>query len=233
MVAQMLPGGLIGRSAHMGLLTMHNAYDYIAEQWHSSFREQTYVDRVLGYVDKILDGLPAGAKVLDLGCGTGHPIAKYMVQRGYHVVGVDQSEKMLAIAKEVVPEAEFIHDDMVELQLADKFAAAIAWDSVFHVERKHHAAIYRKLANALELGGRLLLSVGGTDVDSSIEDATAADSRVEGFTSEMFGHTFFYSGYAPGVALQLLTAEGFEIEVWEVDDPSSRGHIAVIARKVA
>jgi hypothetical protein len=41
----------------------------------------------------------------------------------------------------------------------------------------------------------------------------------------------FYSGYAPKVARKLLEAEGFEIEVWEVDDPSSRGHIAVIAKK--
>jgi hypothetical protein len=49
----------------------------------------------------------------------------------------------------------------------------------------------------------------------------------------MFGHTFFYSGYEPEVARNLLEAEGFKVELWEVDDPSSRGHIAVIARRVA
>src|ERR1044071_3391209 len=165
---------------------MQDSYDHIAEQWHSNFRGQAYVDRVLGYVDKVLDGLPPGAKVLDLGCGTGNPIARHLVQRGYRVIGIDQSEKMLAIAKQVVPEAEFIHGDMVEIQFTDKFGAAVAWDSIFHVERKYHSAIYRKLANSLEIGGRLLLSVGGSDVDSG----------AEGFTSEMFGHTFFYSGYA-------------------------------------
>jgi cyclopropane fatty-acyl-phospholipid synthase-like methyltransferase len=210
---------------------MQNSYDHIAEQWHSNFRGQDYVDRVLGYVDKILDGLPPGTKVLDLGCGTGNPIAKYIVRRGYRVIGVDQSEKMLEIAKKVVPEAEFIHSNMIEIQFADKFGAAVAWDSVFHVERKYHSAIYRKLANSLEIGGRLLLSLGGSDVDSSATGS--GGSGAEGFTSEMFGHTFFYSGYAPGVARQLLEAEGFEIEVWEVDDPYSRGHIAVVARKVA
>jgi hypothetical protein len=30
-----------------------------------------------------------------------------------------------------------------------------------------------------------------------------------------------------------LETAGFEIEVWEIDDPSSHGHIAVIAKKVA
>jgi hypothetical protein len=48
----------------------------------------------------------------------------------------------------------------------------------------------------------------------------------------MFGQTFFYDAYAPDVARQLLEAAGFEIDVWEVDDPSSRGHVAVIARKI-
>jgi SAM-dependent methyltransferase len=212
---------------------MQNSYDDIAEQWHSNFRGQTYVNRILGYVDKVLEGLPPRAKVLDLGCGTGNPIAKYMVQRGYQVIGVDQSEKMLEIAKKVVPEAELIHSDMVEIQFTDKFAAAVAWDSVFHLKRKHHSVIYRKLANSLEIGGRLLLSVGGSDIASSVADSTSDDSDVEGFTSEMFGHTFFYSGYEPQVARNLLEAEGFEIEVWEIDDPSSHGHIAVIARRVA
>jgi trans-aconitate methyltransferase len=140
---------------------------------------------------------------------------------------------MLEIARQVVPEAELIHGDMVGVQLTDKFSAAVAWDSIFHVERKHHSAIYSKLANSLETGGKLLLSVGGSDADSKVAEADSVDSGAEGFTSEMFGHTFFYSGYAPVVARRLLEAAGFEIEVWEVDDPSSRGHIAVIARKTA
>jgi cyclopropane fatty-acyl-phospholipid synthase-like methyltransferase len=208
---------------------LQNPYDHIAERWHSNYRSQAYIERVLGYVDKILDGLPPGAKVLDLGCGTGNLIARYIVQRGYRVLGVDQSREMLEIAKKEVPEAKLIHSDMVEIEFADKFAAAVAWDSVFHVERKHHSSIYRKLADSLEVGGRLLLSVGG----SGAEGPTYADSGAEGFTSEMFGHTFFYSGYEPTVARKLLEAEGFEIEMWEVDDPSSRGHIAVIARRAA
>lgn len=205
---------------------MRNPYDHIADEWHANFRGQSYVERVLGYVDRILYGLPAGARVLDLGCGTGNTIAKHISQKGYRVVGVDQSAKMLEIARRVVPEAEFIHADMVALELKERFAAAVAWDSVFHVERKHHAAIYHKLASCMNAGARLLLSVGGSDAND------AASDEAEGFTSEMFGHTFFYSGYSPEVARKLLEAAGFRIEVWEVDDPSSRGHIAVIARKV-
>ncbi len=203
---------------------MQNSYDQIAGQWHTNFRGQVYVDRVLGYVDKILKGLPPETKILDLGCGTGNPIAKHIIQKGFRLVGVDQSEKMLEIAKTVVPEAQLIHADMESVQFNDKFGAIVAWDSIFHVERKNHSAIFHKLSNSLEIGGRLFLSAGGSDPVSD-------DPSAEGFTSEMFGHIFYYSGYAPDVTRKLLVAEGFEIEVWEVDDPSSRGHIAVIARK--
>ncbi len=199
-----------------------NSYDHVATQWHANFRGQEYVDKTLGYVDAVLEGLPVGARVLDLGCGTGNPIARHIVDRGFGLVGVDQSNELLKIAKATVPEATFIHGDMVETEFAETFSAAVAWDSIFHVERKNHSAIYRKLATSLRIGGRLLLSVGGSDSD---------DADVEGFTSEMFGRTFFYSGYTPNVARKLLEAEGFEIEVWEVDDPASRGHIAVIARR--
>jgi len=214
------------------LFLMDNSYDRIAEQWHANSRGQAYVNHVLGYVDLVLEGLQPGARVLDLGCGTGEPIAAYIIGKGFRVTGVDESVKMLEIARNIVPEAELIHSDMLEVQLPGEFAAAIAWDSVFHVERKNHQTVYRKLASSLETGGRLLLSVGGSDADEGSEGTSPGDSAVEGFTSEMFGQTFFYSGYEPRVARSLLEAEGFQIERWEVDDPSSRGHIVVIGRKI-
>ena len=205
---------------------MHKPYDLIADQWHSNKRAQGYIEHVLSYVDRILEGLPAGAKVLDLGCGTGEPVAKYIVKRGFRVTCIDESVEMLKFARLTVPQAEFIHADMIDVEFNAMFDAAVAWDSMFHVERKHHAAIYRKISQALNIGGRFLLSVGGSAPDEK-------DHSVEGFISEMFGQTFSYSGFAPEVTRRLIEASGFEIELWEVDDPTSRGHIAVIARKMA
>lgn len=198
---------------------MSRPYDRIANEWHSTPRGNDYIKRLLGYVDKVLEDVPAGARVLDLGCGTGEPVASYMTQHGYRVVGVDESEAMLKHARTAVPAAEFIQSDMIDIQFTGTFAAAVAWDSIFHVDRKHHAAIFSKLSNALDPGGRLLLSTGATGS--------------EGFTSEMYGHEFFYSGHTPEVTRGILEAAGFEIDLWELDDPSSRGHIAVIARKVS
>jgi len=203
----------------------HNSYDLIAEEWHKNHIRDARAERTLVYVDRVLDGLPPQAKVLDLGCGTGNPIARHIIDRGFRVVGIDQSQQMLAIAQHVIPEAELIHADIIDVQLNERFDAAIVWDSAFHVPRQHHAAIYRKVAGTLEPGGRMLLSVGG-------EGAESLDSEFAGLTSQMYGANFFYDAYDPRLARKLLEAAGFEIELWEVDDPSSHGHIAVIARRV-
>lgn len=194
---------------------MPNPYDAIAEAWHSSrtsFAARKYVDQVIGQ-------LRPGSKVLDLGCGTGVPIAQYLIDNGFRVVGIDQSAGMLEIARRVVPDAELHQADMCDLNLSERFDAVIAWDSVFHVERVNHRMIFQRIHNLLEPRGFLLLSAGG--------------SGHEGFTSEMFGHTFFYSGYEPEELVTLLSEEGFEIDLCEEDDQSSRGHVAVIARKLS
>jgi cyclopropane fatty-acyl-phospholipid synthase-like methyltransferase len=192
---------------------MQSPYDHIAEDWHADRRAFT----AKKYVDMLVERLEPGAAVLDLGCGTGEPVARYLSERGFRVVGVDESAGMLEIARRVVPGAELIRADMCELELSERFAAAIAWDSLFHVERARHRDVFGKLSTLLSHGGLLLLSAGGTGN--------------EGFTSEMHGHTFFYSAHEPDETLRLLTSAGFEIEFCEEDDPSSRGHIAVLARK--
>jgi SAM-dependent methyltransferase len=192
---------------------MSNPYDLIAERWDAGGR----AFRQRRYVDLILEGLERGARVLDVGCGTGRPVAEYLVARGFRVVGLDSSERMLEIARRTVPGAEFFTGDMTAAEFGEGFAAAVVWDSLFHVPRARHAGVFRKLHAALRPAGRLLLSAGGTGD--------------EGFTSEMYGQTFFYSGFAPEETLALLGGAGFRVELCEVDDPSSRAHVAIVARK--
>jgi cyclopropane fatty-acyl-phospholipid synthase-like methyltransferase len=194
---------------------VENPYDAIADEWYAldrGFRAQ-------GYVDAILARLAPGARVLDLGCGTGIPITRYIAERGFRVTGIDASGRMLAIARQAVPGAQFLHADMLEVTLEQPVSAVIAWDSVFHIDRREHAAAFAVMRSQLEEGGWLLMSAGG--------------SSEAGFESEMFGHRFYYSGYEPAQTVRLLTGAGFEVELCEVDDPSSRGHVAIIARAVA
>src|SRR5579884_2372054 len=50
-------------------------------------------------------GLPVGSTVLDLGCGTGLPVSKLLIDRGLKVHGVDASPSMVAAFRSRFPEA--------------------------------------------------------------------------------------------------------------------------------
>jgi SAM-dependent methyltransferase len=193
---------------------MPTPYDSIAADWHASRRAFT----AKRYVELLAGRLAPGARVLDLGCGTGEPIARHLVGRGFRVVCVDESAAMLEIARRLLPGAEFIRADLCALELDEQFAAVVVWDSLFHVERGRHRSVFEKIAAWLPPGGLLLLSAGGTGH--------------AGFTSEMHGRDFFYSAHDPAETLRLLTSAGFAVELCEEDDASSRGHLAVVARRI-
>ncbi len=194
---------------------MQTSYDIIADKFHharTNFREKKYLDF-------FLDELVASVEVLDVGCGTGRPIAEYLVERGHQVVGVDQSQAMLDIARKTVPTIELIHADMVTLTLDRTFSAIVAWDSVFHVPRQQHQHLFQKFNRWLVDAGWLLLSAGGSDA--------------AGFAAPMHGQTFFYSGFDPETTVSMVEEAGFDIKLWEFDDLTSRKHIAIVAQKLA
>lgn len=192
------------------------AYDRIAEKF---FADRSTALREKRHLDLLLDGVRPGARVLDFGCGTGRPIAEHLVARGYAVTGVDGSAAMLALAQRTVPAARWVQARLETFESEETFAAIVAWDSLFHVDRQHHAKIYEKFACWLRPGGRLLLSSGGTENP--------------GFTDRMHGETFYYSSWAPEKVTALLGEAGFEVERCECDQPEGRGHVALLARKKA
>lgn len=63
------------------------------------------------YLDKMIAITGRRASYLDLGCGTGVPIMKYLLEQGIDVTGVDGSNHMLEIAKKNLPSAKFIATD--------------------------------------------------------------------------------------------------------------------------
>jgi cyclopropane fatty-acyl-phospholipid synthase-like methyltransferase len=188
------------------------AYDRIAERW---VRERVLLERENTYFDRFAAMMPRGGSVLDLGCGAG-VWARMFLDRGFRVTGVDASSEMLELARSRCPEAELIHADMTGVDLSGRFDGIVAWDSAFHLPRRLHAALYRSFHQWLEPGGTLLLSVGGSGGE---------------FTAPMLGETFFYGAFEPEEAERMLREAGFTVRLREVDDPSSRGHVAVIATR--
>lgn len=190
-------------------------YDAVAEAWRQARAGGAFAER--RQVERLVAPLPPGAAVLDVGCGSGEPIARFLAEAGYAVTGIDAAPRLLEFARRAVPAGTFIHGDMRTVRLDRTFDAVVAWDSVFHLPRADHGPMYARFRDWLRPGGRLLLSLGGSGGDD--------------FTSEMLGARFYYSGHEPSRARTMLEETGLDIEHWEVDDPTALGHIAVVASR--
>ena len=77
---------------------------------------------VHGEADFVCSLVPGS--VLDAGCGTGR-VALELARRGVEVVGVDVDPSMLATARRLGPEIEFIESDLAGLRLGRNFDVAL------------------------------------------------------------------------------------------------------------
>jgi SAM-dependent methyltransferase len=85
------------------------------------------------WLDRFLALLPPRASVLDIGCGSAKPIARYFIAQGCAVTGIDSSADLIAICKGRFPGQDWIVADMRTLSLDRRFQGILAWDSFFHL----------------------------------------------------------------------------------------------------
>ena len=72
---------------------------------------ESFLERIFPILDRlVLQHIPQRARVLDLCCGTGN-LAFRLFNRGYEVVGIDNSGAMLERARQKLPQATFIEED--------------------------------------------------------------------------------------------------------------------------
>jgi len=74
-----------------------------------------------------------GATVLDIGCGSGWPIAACLAGWGHRVADVDSPPEMIALFRANLPGEAAEVADMRSLSLGSRFGGLVAWDSLFHL----------------------------------------------------------------------------------------------------
>lgn len=138
---------------------VYKVYNKIAA-WFSENRYTGLIEK--SYLDEMIALLPREATILDVGCGTGNPILKYLISKNLHVTGVDASSEMLKIATADFPATAFILQDMRQLHLNRKFDAIIAWHSLFHLPASDQPGMFERFEQHLNLNGILVFTSGTT-----------------------------------------------------------------------
>jgi SAM-dependent methyltransferase len=142
-------------------------YDAIAlryAEWAGSIRAPT-----IEWLRELDSRLPAGSDVLDLGCGRGVPVTRELARR-HRVTGVDLSAVQIELARHHVPEASFVHGDVVELDVASASVDAVAALYLFgHIPLDEQPTLIARIGSWLRPGGFLLATVGAGDAGESVE----------------------------------------------------------------
>jgi ubiquinone/menaquinone biosynthesis C-methylase UbiE len=107
---------------------------------------------VLDLVDRPL----AGARVLDCGCGTGR-FARLFADQGARVTGIDASPRMLDIARQRVPEADFRIGDVRALELEERFDVVVCSQVLTHLGE--YEAPLRSMLGVTAPGGSVTVDI--------------------------------------------------------------------------
>jgi len=178
-------------------------------------RSRALVERA--WLDRFRALVPPGGRILDVGCGTGEPIAAYLAQAGHPLTGVDFAAPMLALARRRFPDGDWRCADMRTLALPERFAGIVGWDSFFHLTADEQRATLPRLAAHLAPGGALLLTVGPR-------------------AGEVVGHVgserVYHASLSPVEYGEILARLGLAIVRFVPEDPACGGHSVLLAAQI-
>jgi trans-aconitate methyltransferase len=147
-----------------------------------------------------------GERILDLGCGTGHLMAR-IAEAGAEVIGLDSSAAMLEQARAAYPALSFVQGDARAFAFDQPFDAVFS-NAVLHWITQPESVI-RCVCAALRPGGRFVAELGGRGNVKAIVAALRVAAERLGLSLKL------PEWYFPGVAeyAALLEATGLEVRL--------------------
>jgi hypothetical protein len=173
-----------------------------------SLEEKAWLERFLHHVR------PSGV-VLDLGCGMAEPIARYILEAGFRVVGLDTSPSLIGMCRARFPGSEWIVADMRYLGLDRRFDGLLAWDSFFHLHRDDQRGMFPRFAAHAAAGAPLMFTSGPSHGEA---------------VGSCGGEPLYHGSLDPSEYERLLVANGFSVLLHLADDPGCGGHTVWLAQ---
>lgn len=180
----------------IGLYERH-AKEWVADRQRTSFSERRWLERFVAL-------LPRGRSVLDVGCGSGEPISKYLIERQLGVTGVDSSPTMIHLSRTTFPDHEWRVADMRNLSLERHFDGIIAWDSFFHLTQSDQRRVIPIFRRHLAPRGALMFT-SGTSHGEAI--------------GLLRGEPLYHASLSAEEYRSLLADNGFAVRAHVAEDP--------------
>src|SRR4029079_2833176 len=193
---------------------VYESYEEIVH-WFDEARTKTLMESA--YLNLIVKSVPAGGSVLDLGCGTGEPIAQFFIDKGFKVTGVDGSKKMIELCKRRFPSEQWIVSDMRDINLKQKFDVVLAWHSFFHLDHDSQRKMFERFSEHTKLGGVLAFTSGEE------EDEVWSDNG---------GQKLYHASLSTSEYQSLLKAALFKVLIHKVRDPECGEATVWVAQKI-
>jgi SAM-dependent methyltransferase len=187
-------------------------YEAHAADWDRA-RGKTLFERP--WLDRFATGLPPAAKILDIGCGSGQPIAAHFIASGFSLTGVDSAPSLIALCRARFPDHEWLVADMRRLGLGKRFDGLAAWDSFFHLDFDDQRWMFPIFAEHAAPGAMLMFTSGPRHGEA---------------IGTFEGEPLYHASLDPAEYCALLGDNGFDIVDYVAEDPACGGHTIWLCR---
>lgn len=189
-------------------------YERHAAVWVSArLRDGNLYERA--WLDRFCEPIPQCGPVLDLGCGAGAPVARYLSERGYSITGVDSSPAMVSMFQSQLPHDRALVADMRTLSLDQVFHGILAWDSFFHLNHDDQRRMFPIFRAHAAPRASLMFTSG------------PAHGEVIGCLE---GEPLYHASLDAAEYTELLDGEGFDVVSTLAEDQTCGGRTVWLAQ---
>lgn len=192
---------------------VYESYEEIV-QWFDDARTKTLMESE--YLNLIVNSVPAGGSVLDLGCGTGEPILQFFIGKGFKITGIDRSKKMIELCKKRFPNEKWIVLDMRNINLNQQFDVVLAWHSFFHLDQDSQRKMFKIFEAHVKPGGILAFTSGEEEGE---------------VWSDNGGQELYHASLSTKEYNQLLEDASFKVLIHKIRDPECGEATIWVAQK--